>query len=403
MLPPGEKSLNEVILLVDDEPKVLSALTRELNTYQFMDILTAGDGLEALEILRNTPNIAVIVSDFRMPGLDGISFLLEAQEICPDATRMILTGVADLEMATNAINLGQIFRLLLKPCPAESFISSIKAAIRQYELVTGERDLLQNTLKGSIRILTDLLSAISPDSFSQANRISNLTRKFAKDLGLANVWELELAGALCRIGCVTVPPEVLETWMKGKFLEPNQQRMMESVGKIGHHLLRNIPRLEKIAEGILHQSTSFQSPKTPQQSPSGTDIPLIGRILKIVIDYDRFLSIDQNMKSALNKMTNQAQEYDPDLFAIFREKVIVAQETEKSVTGKTEPALIEVKYDEVKSGMVIMANVFDNKGRMLIASGTVITEILKIRLSNYCRIYGLDQPLLVRKPLTASQ
>lgn len=389
--------MNEAILLVDDEPKVLSALTRELNAYQFTDVLTAGDGLEALNILRNTPNVAVIVSDYRMPGLDGISFLLEAQEICPDATRMILTGVADLEMATNAINLGQIFRLLLKPCPAESFISSIKAAIRQYELVTGERDLLQNTLKGSIRILTDLLSAISPDSFSQANRISTLTRKFAKELDLANVWELELAGALCRIGCVTIPPEVLEAWMKGKFLDAHQLHMIESIGKIGNHLLRNIPRLEKIAEGILYQSTPFHSPKNPEQSPSGTDIPLIGRILKIVIDYDRFLSLDQNMKTALNKLTNQAQEYDPELMTIFREKVIVPQDAEKAAADKAESALIEVKYDEVKSGMVIMANVFDNKGRMLISSGTVITEILKIRLSNYCRIYGLDQPLLVRR------
>src|SRR5512133_2160787 len=154
--------MKEVILLVDDEPNVLSALTRELNSFQFNDIVTAKDGIEAIELLRVTPNVALIISDYRMPGLDGISFLLEAQEICPDATRMILSGVADLEMATNAINLGQIFLLLLKPCAPDNFISSVKAGIRQYELVTSERDLLQNTLKGSIKILTDLLAVINP-------------------------------------------------------------------------------------------------------------------------------------------------------------------------------------------------------------------------------------------------
>jgi response regulator RpfG family c-di-GMP phosphodiesterase len=387
--------VNQYILLVDDEPKVISALIRELNSFQITQILSASSGNEALEILRDHPDVAVIVSDYRMPGLDGISFLLKAQEICPDATRMMLTGVADLEMATNAINLGQVFRLLLKPCSIENFVAAINAGIRQYELITGERDLLQNTLKGSIKILTDLLAAISPDSFSQANRISALTRKFALELKLVNAWELELAGVLCRIGCVTVPPEILDIWMKGKYLDPSQTQMMDSVGKIGNHLLRNIPRLETISEGILHQSTPFKPSRNPNNLPTGTAIPLIGRILKIVIDFDRFFSIDQNPKSALNKLTNQATEYDPELLKIFRETVLITPESEK--TTAVGSVLTEVKYDEVKSGMVIMANVFDNKGRMLISAGTMVTEILKIRLANYCRIYGLDQPLLVRK------
>ncbi len=388
--------MQQKILLVDDEPKVLSALQRELTSYQFTEILTANSGMEALDILRQQKDVAVIVSDYRMPGLDGISFLMEAQEICPDATRMILSGVADLEMATNSINLGQVFRLLIKPCPTDSFINSIKAGLRQYELITSEHDLLQNTLKGSIKILTDLLSAISPDSFSQANRISSFTRKFAQELHLPNAWELELAGALCRIGCVTIPPEVIDSWMKGKYLDPNQFKMMDSVGKIGNYFLRNIPRLEKIAEGILFQSTPFEPTKKQENQISGSDIPLISRILKIVIDYDRFLAFDQNSKAALTRMLNQANEYDPELMRVFREQVLTTK-TEKDASSASDSPLTEVTFDNVKNGMVIMANVFDNKGRMLISKGTVVTEILQLRLANYCRVYGLDQPLLVKK------
>ena len=389
--------MKEVIFLVDDEPNVLSALTRELNAFQYTDIVTAKDGLEAIELLRVTPNVALIISDYRMPGLDGISFLLEAQEICPDATRMILSGVADLEMATNAINLGQIFRLLLKPCAPENFIASVKAGIRQYELVTSERDLLQNTLKGSIKILTDLLAVINPDSFSQSNRISALARKFAVELGLVNAWEVELAGALCRIGCVTVPPVVLEAWMKGRILDEREHHMIDSVGKIGHHLLRNIPRLEKIAEGIRYQSTPFQ-PATPTANmPKGLDIPLIGRILKIVIDYDRFLSIEQNSKAAINRLVHQPNEYDTDLLKSFQRMITQEQEVESVASAKKESPLVEVSIDEVKTGMVIMGHVFDKKGRLLIGSGTVVTDIVKLRLENYNHIYGLDQTLLVRK------
>ena len=395
--------MNECILLVDDEPNVISALIRELNSFQFTNILSANNGTEALELLQNNPDVALIVSDYRMPGLDGISFLLEAQEICPDATRMILTGVADLEMATNAINLGHIFRLLLKPCSTENLIASINAGIRQYELVTGERDLLQKTLKGSVKILTDLLSAINPDSFLQSTRISSFARNFANELGLSNAWELELAGALCRIGCVTIPPEVLDIWMKGKYLDPSQQRMIESVGKVGNHLLRNIPRLEKIAEGILYQSTPFSRKSTSPKEHTGKDIPIIGRILKIVIDYDRYYSIDQNSKSAFIRMQNQANEYDPELLSIFRDKVIPERENGTSKIEKAEPQLIEVKHDEVKNGMTIMANVFDNKGRMLIGAGTIVTDIIKLRLANYSQTYGLGQPLIVKRVKSEQQ
>lgn len=390
--------MKEIILIVDDEPNILSALTRELNTFQYYDIVTANDGIEAIELLRTTPNVALIISDYRMPRMDGISFLLEAQEICPDATRMILSGVADLEMATNAINLGQIFRLLLKPCATDTLIASVKAGIRQYELVTSERDLLQNTLKGSIKILTDLLAAINPESFTQSTRVSALTRKFATALGLSNAWELELAGALCRIGCVTIPPEVLESWMKGRILDENQYRMIDSVGKIGHHLLRNIPRLEKIAEGIFYQATPFQpGSHLSSNSLSGTDIPIIGRILKIVIDYDRFMTIDPNTKAALTRLASQGKEYDPDLLKSFREIIVSNNDNGKTSTAKKEPALFEVSIDEVKPGMVIMGHVFDKKGRLLIGSGTLVTDIIKLRLANYNNIYGLDQTLLVRK------
>lgn len=390
--------MKEIIFIVDDEPNILSALTRELNTFQYYDIVTANDGIEAIELLRTTPNVAVIISDYRMPRLDGISFLLESQEICPDATRMILSGVADLEMATNAINLGQIFRLLLKPCATDTLIASVKAGIRQYELVTSERDLLQNTLKGSIKILTDLLAAINPDSFTQSTRVSALTRKFATALGLSNAWELELAGALCRIGCVTIPPEVLESWMKGLILDENQHRMIDSVGKIGHHLLRNIPRLEKIAEGILYQATPFQPVgHLSNNTLGGKDIPIIGRILKIVIDYDRFMTIDPNSKAAISRLASQGKDYDPDLLKSFREIIASDNETNKVTVSKKEPALFEVSIDEVKPGMVIMGHVFDKKGRLLIGSGTLVTDIIKLRLANYNNIYGLDQTLLVRK------
>jgi len=191
--------------------------------------------------------------------------------------------------------------------------------------------------------------------------------------------------------------------MKGKILDERELHMIDSVGKIGHHLLRNIPRLEKIAEGILYQSTPFKLGSPSGNTPKGTDIPLIGRILKIVIDFDRFTTIDQNTKAALNRLAHQATDYDNDLLKSFREMITREQEVEKTSAAKKESPLIEVSIDEVKTGMVIMGHVFDKKGRLLIGSGTVVTDIVKLRLANYNHIYGLDQTLLVRKAEFSSE
>jgi hypothetical protein len=186
--------------------------------------------------------------------------------------------------------------------------------------------------------------------------------------------------------------------MKGRILDDNQRQMVDSVGKIGHHLLRNIPRLEKIAEGILHQATPFQP--VGQKSTTtlkGTDIPLIGRILKIVIDYDRFLTIEPKPKAALKRLMTQANEYDPDLLKSFSDLIVTENDGKQNIVSKKDSALAEVSIDDVKNGMVIMGNVFDKKGRLLIGSGTLVTDIIKLRLANYNNIYGLDQTLLVRK------
>jgi response regulator RpfG family c-di-GMP phosphodiesterase len=194
-----------LVLLVDDEPNVRNSLSRELLEMDVCEVLTAQNGEEGLKVLRKNPKIAVIVSDYRMPGMDGIKFLTEAQRIVPDTTRIMLTGAADLEMAIEAVNSGRIFRFLLKPCPTEVFLNAIKASIRQNQLILGEREFLTKTLNGSIQILIDVLAAIDPESFAHAHRLRQLAHHLAVRLKLEQLWEVDLAALLSQIGSVTIP------------------------------------------------------------------------------------------------------------------------------------------------------------------------------------------------------
>ena len=148
------------ILCVDDEPNVLQALERQLRK-QF-EIVTAEGPMQGLESLEKSGPFAVILSDLRMPVMNGIQFLATAKERFPESVRMILSGQADFASTIEAVNEGSIFRFLTKPCESDHLAKALTAALEQYRLVQAERELLEHTLIGSIEVLSEILSLVSP-------------------------------------------------------------------------------------------------------------------------------------------------------------------------------------------------------------------------------------------------
>jgi signal transduction histidine kinase len=132
------------VLFVDDEPQVLLGLKNVLR-HRF-DVTTAGGGQEGLECLTQAGPFTVVVSDFRMPGMNGAEFLRRVRDVVPDTVRMLLTGQAGLEDTISAVNEGHIFRFLAKPCPAPVLIQALDGAVEQARLVTRDRELLESKL-----------------------------------------------------------------------------------------------------------------------------------------------------------------------------------------------------------------------------------------------------------------
>ena len=133
------------LLLVDDEPNLTSALVRSLDRSQF-EIFTADSAQKGLMILAGN-DIDVIVSDERMPGMTGSQFLAEVRKQWPNTIRMILSGQADLEAAVRAINEGEVYRFLLKPCHPKELQMTILQGLQQKKLVAQSRKLLQEHQK----------------------------------------------------------------------------------------------------------------------------------------------------------------------------------------------------------------------------------------------------------------
>jgi len=171
--------MGERVLLVDDDPHLLSALRRQLG--DDFDIETATSGQEAIEAVRSAGAagnpFAVVVSDMRMPGLDGIETLAKIREIAPETVRMMLTGNADQQTAIQAINRGNIFRFFNKPCPAVELFTGITDGIAQFRLVMGEGNLLR-TIQRTSRALKTLSAANS--ALGRADNLTDLLTEICK-------------------------------------------------------------------------------------------------------------------------------------------------------------------------------------------------------------------------------
>ena len=153
--------MNDKILLVDDEPKVLAAIQRQLRK-QFR-FETALSGEEALKIIDEKGPFAVVVSDYKMPGMNGIDFLCKVKTVDPDTVRMMLTGSADMSTAIAAVNEGSIFQFHPKPCPAETLGQAIKSGIDKYRETTDSQTEMKK-VKMSLEQASQIQQTLAPKS-----------------------------------------------------------------------------------------------------------------------------------------------------------------------------------------------------------------------------------------------
>jgi len=375
------------ILCVDDEPAVLSAFERGLRGRFEVD--TAASGADGLQLVATRPPYAVIVSDMRMPGMDGIQFLAEVKERAPDSVRIMLTGNSDLDTAIQAVNEGNIFRFLCKPCPTDVLVRALEAGVQQHRLITAEKELLTKTLCGSVKMLSDVLALANPTAFGRAARVRRIVQRLAAELKIAQAWELELAATLSQIGLLALPPETLEKLYHGHALVGEEVRMFASHPGIGRDLVANIPRLERIAEIIAYQEKCFDGSGFPTDDRKGADIPLGARILKAALDFDGLCMSGLTPAEALGRMSQRAARYDPSVLAALQAAYRVEVPCE----------VRRVRVADLTGAMIIAEDVRSATGLLLVSRGQEATPSLRERLKNLARLVGVQEPIRVMIPV----
>ncbi len=371
------------ILLVDDDENILKGYRRNLRTK--FNVSIANSGTKGLNLLQND-NYAVVISDYNMPGMRGDEFLSKAKEISPNTIRIMLTGFADLNISMKAVNEGYVFRFLLKPCTTEVLTNTIYDAIRQYELVVAEKELLNSTLKGSIKILIDILSVSNPKAFKLGSQFRKMGKSIANRLGTKNTWDIEIACLLSQIGCVGLPFEILEKKNDSKELSVNEKDLYNSHPRIGESLLKNIPRLEKIAEAISYQFNNYDGSGVYKDYKAGDNIPFTGRLLRILNDYFELSSKNMSKEEIINELKSNHKYYD--------QEILIALQAELKGINETY-TLKQVKLLELKPGMILVEDIIDDNGFLLLPKGSEISRISVIKLNNHHKMTVIKEPIKV--------
>lgn len=427
------------VLLVDDEESILNSLRRLLRSQPY-DVLLATSGAQALEILTQQP-VDLVMSDARMPNMDGATLLAHVHELYPATTRIMLTGYADPAAIIKAINEGRINRYISKPWNDDEMLVTLRQALehqhsererqRLEQLAQVQNDqlkLLNSTLEKHVAARTaelqqtadmldlayeelkhsyvtgtevfSLLANLRLPPAKQTNRqIIELVRVYCKMHGIdeASSRDLTMAAALYNIGKLSWTDNMMVT--PADLLRHTERDRYRGYPKQSESLLMTLDPMKDAARLILHHQERWDGSGFPDRL-RGEAIPLGSRLLKLAVDFvelQRGLILERQMNSdeALLYLRQYAGKlYDPDLVedfihvcAAFLSDVVLA-----------DPDVKVLGTRELAAGMILARNLNADNGMLLLNAGKVLSELLVDKLISFEAMEGAKYKVFVKVP-----
>lgn len=362
--------MTQRILLVDDDVSLLSALNRNL-CFDY-DVTTVASGQEALDLIASQNGYKVVVTDMRMPRMDGIQFIEEARRAAPDAVFIMLTGNQDVQTAMKAVNDGHVFRFLNKPCEIAEIRRALDAGLRQHQLLQAEKEMLQDTFVGAVNVLTDVLDALRPDVVEQSNRIDAVMRACEVALGFCGNWQYRMAARLSLVGLALQPAAQQARFKQLIPSDPEFGQLLQAATATTARLIERIPRLQDVA-AILNYPVTVDTVIAAHRSEQGR--PALGAVLlRIATYWTMLIARDDHPLHALQEL-QQAFPHLPKTIA----DALIALEGDYALKARE-----EVAPGSLSEGMVLADDVVSEDGALLLRSGRRLTLAIleRLRLSN---------------------
>jgi response regulator RpfG family c-di-GMP phosphodiesterase len=376
--------MSERILFVDDEPNVLDGIRRTLRKHS--ELHTAAGGAEGLRLLSEAGPFALVVSDMRMPLMNGVQFLAKVRELAPDTVRMILSGQSDLQATIAAVNDGHIYRFLNKPCPLEQLLSAVEDGLKQYRLLTAEKVLLEQTLNGSVQMLIEILGMVRPAASTRAARLQRYAIALAAALALPPRWQWGLAALVSQIGCAALPDELLSKVAADQSLSDEERRLYESHPEVAGKLLASIPRLEDVASIVTAQFGAPDWEGLPEDLQQW-DVRAAGRLLlRAAIEFDRLTTRGMSREAAVASLRGSKLALPHSLLKALSGLAMSGQDR----------VIRQIRLKDLGVGMILDEDLVSPKGIRLVPMGQEVTRALIVRLTSIAHGVGVAEPFRVR-------
>jgi len=421
------------VLLVDDEENIVRAITRLLLEEEIdLEVVSANSGAQGLEALEAHPDVALILSDQRMPGMSGAEFLEKARDIVPDAVRMVLTGYADMAATMDAINKGGASRYLTKPWDDNMLRRTILEGVEQYRLVQENRTLTalvekQNRelaewnqgLKGRVMDQTATIRRQNQElqqrnrqigasfrntilAFSRlielhSSRLQEHTRNVTElavgtatglGLGTEQIETVRTAALLHDVGVIGIASEILDKSMEGMPREELDIFLQHAVR--GQTAVDAVEELREAGLLIRHHHEQYDGRGFPDRI-SGEAIPLGARIIAFADFVDRELEEQRGEAAVASVLAKASRELggklDPALIDAITPHIRALYIPARS--RRAEAAEKELRPKQLFEGMTITRNVYSGSGLLLLTKGTVLDAA---KIMTVVRHYGIDPP-----------
>ena len=414
------------ILCVDDEPNILSSLKRALRGPQYR-VVTAGSGSEALALMESEP-VDLIISDMRMPGMDGAQLLGQVRRRWPGTMRILLTGYADVDSTIAAINEGQIYRYVNKPWDDGELRVTVAQALERLGLerekarlealthaqneelrgfnaqlerrvqertveVTQAHDKLKRNYMTSIKVFSNLIELRGGQLMGHGRRMAESTRQLAKAMGCngEDTQTVFVAALLHDIGLIGLSDEVLAKPVPKLTAEELATYRKHPV--LGEQSLLALDDMQPVATLIRAHHERFDGQGFPD-GRCGADIPLGARILAVADAYDDLLNGHlgaPGLKTAQVRtlmMHGRGSQFDPEVLDVFLHI--------NQPSAPQPPAPLSMTTESLQPGMVLAADLISREGAVLLATDHVLTADTIRRIRLYEQREGIRIELRVR-------
>ncbi len=317
------KKTKHTILIVDDEEHNLQLLRRTLRGEY--NILTAKNGREGLLVLdQNVDNISMIISDHKMPEMEGTEFLEHANKMAPTIIKILLTGFSDIEILTDAVNKCGLYQYILKPYMPEELHKIVKDGIEKFDLMASKamiltdlRDLFYKTISS----ISSALDSKDPYTHGHSLRVTLYSLILANELNLSDkqLEEIETAGLLHDIGKIAIPQKIL---CKPGRLTDEEFDVMKAHPENSEKLIANIKGLQGISTWLKTHHERWDGNGYPD-GLAGEEIPLTARVIALADTYDAMTSTRAYRKALEHSVAIEevqrcsGTQFDPQLAAIF--------------------------------------------------------------------------------------